>query len=212
MALLSLLLAALQLDPADRMGYWTCQKHHPAPDGALWVRRILEPAGTLVYEEIVWRGQKDGLPTGMTWRLDRKDALVPNEFEAFLVWSRAPRRPVTLVIDADGKAERRPFVSGRQLSYFRREGWAPLQIWYSTAFPADGAVPSLHGVRQASIRAVEDGGARVGSAPLALPDWSWLDSEVARARRALDGEMRDPARHCQRAEPPSDQLDPGSVE
>jgi hypothetical protein len=188
--------------PGDEVGSWTCQKQIEGPGGTLWVRRILDPEGKLALEDLAWHGQREGLPTTMKWRLGPGDTRVPYEFSAFVTWSRVPRRPVRLVVAADGRVEERPFVTSADLPMFRRDGALPLQIWYSLDSPVDGPVPSLYGVRQLTMRAVEEGGATVGSAKLSLPDWDWLEREAASARARLAAQAPESSADCYRAEPP----------
>ncbi len=201
-ALVSLLVAIQQVPtyPGDEIGAWTCQKRVEGRGGTLWVRRVLDPQGRVALEDMDWHGE-GRLPMKMSWRLAEGAKRVPSEFSAFVTWSRIPRRPVKLVIAAGPRFEERSFIRREDLPMFR-EGALPVQIWYSLESPEDGAVPSLYGVGQLTLTAVEEGGARVGSAQVSLPDWEWLEREEASARTALAALTPASSELCRQAEPP----------
>lgn len=198
------LLLAMQAAVADEPGNWTCQESVPGQAGTLWVRRILDPGGKPLVEDMAWHGE-GGLGTKMAWRLGGGDVRGPSEFSAFVTWSRMPRAPVVLTIAADGKVERRPLLSEADVRMFRREGLTPVQVWYSLDWPADGAVPDFYRVRRLSLTAVEAGGATIGSTTITLPDWDWLDRETASARARLGAEAAAFRTRCRQAEPPIDE-------
>lgn len=200
--LLPLLLAMQPLPtyPGDEIGAWTCQKRIEGAGGLLWVRRVLDPEGRVALEEFAWHGE-GRLPMKMSWRLGEGGTRVPAEFSAFVTWSRIPRRPVKLVIAAGPRFEERPLIRLEDLPMFR-DGALPVQIWYSLDLPDDGAVPSLYGVEQLTLTAVEEGGARVGSAQVSLPDWVWLEREAASARALLAAQAPASSDLCRQAEPP----------
>lgn len=201
--LLPLLIALqpLPLYPGDEVGSWTCLKQVDGSGGTLWVRRVLDPGGGVALEEIGWHGE-DRLPIKMRWRLGEGATRVPTELSAFVTWLRTPRRPVTLVIAADGKVEERPLLRSADVAAFRREGAVPVHISYLQELPEDGPVPSLYGVGQLTLTAVEEGGARVGSAKVTLPDWTWLEREAASARALLAAQVPESSDLCRQAEPP----------
>jgi hypothetical protein len=200
--LLSLLLVLQPLPtyPGDEFGAWTCQKLIEGSGGALWVGRVLDREGRLAREEIAWHGE-GRLPMKMSWRLGEDGTRVPAEFSAFVTWTRTPRRPVKLVIATGARFEERPLIRREDLAIFR-DGAIPVQIAYLLDLPDGGAVPSLYGVEQLTLTAVEEGGASVGSAQVSLPDWAWLAREAASARALLAAQVPASTDLCRQAEPP----------
>lgn len=192
---IALLLALAKPYPNGVPGPWLCQLSHDHPSGSVWIARSLEDDGRIVSETVHFNRPAILMPSFSTyWRFRDAEARRPVAAELLgqIPLSRAPVRPVRVTVIANGKVvhSRIRAWTGMRTS----QGPAVLDFTYAGGIRP----PDIHGLKSLIFVAFEEGGEKLGSLTVALPDWKLVDRQVDQARKDLVRAFREREASCSR--------------
>jgi hypothetical protein len=193
--LLALVLAVARPYQDGPPGPWLCQLSYDHPAGSIWIARSLKDNGRIVFETVYFNRPAITMPRFSTyWKFRDAEARRPVAAELIgeIPLSRRPVGAVRVAIVGDGKIVRsRLRVSTEVRTYSGR-------TILDFAYAGGNRPPDIHGLKSLTFVAVEDGGEKLGSLSVALPDWKLVDRQVDQARRDLARAFRQRKTPCTR--------------
>ena len=195
LGVVALLLAVAKPYPDGVPGPWLCQLSYDHPAGSVWIAHSLEDDGRIVSETVHFNRPAVPMPRFSTyWRFRDGEARRPVAAQLLgqIPLSRTPVRPVRVQIVANGK-----------IVHSRLRVWAEVGVhsghtFLDFAYSGGNRPPDIHGLKSLIFVAVEDGGEKLGSLTVELPDWKLVDRQVDQARKNLHRAFREREASCTR--------------
>jgi hypothetical protein len=214
MALAAIFASALLMSQPESRAQWRCSYYYPEWNEARYsgpkaflatVTRSLDTDGNIISDRLWWTpglSRVSWVRSGSAGSPTTPFSLRADYVMVLLTLDRPARRPVWLVLRADGREVTRRLLF-RQISDL--PDWQVHDLTIVASFSADlpqsGPMPDLSNAAEILISAEEEGGERLAGISLRLPSQALLREVATRAIPSLDHYAADYRTRCRVARP-----------